>query len=372
MRRVTALAIFASVLCITATPLAQDRLRGMPGYDQFQKMQQAAQQNRIVSGAVSQIQWGADGLAVSYMLAGRRQQFDLKTMSVSAEPTAPPAAAGPAPGRGASTPPPAAAAGAGRSGGMEQSQTEMAEGRFSGCPSGAAARGRQQDCIVSPDGKLKAFYRARNLWIASFDGSGEKQVTTDGSEKARIKNGTASWVYGEELSQTTAIWWSPDSRRVGFYRFDESKVQDFYVQMNQTSVQDTIDVEAYPKAGTANPVADVLVYDVAGGKSTTIDIRDGKPFDNSVVGHYVYAVQWSKDGTELLMNRTNRRQQILEFVACQPSTGKCRVVLREEWLTGWINTDPAARRRCRAGSATASASSGSRSATAGRTSTSTT
>jgi len=34
-------------------------------------------------------------------------------------------------------------------------------------------------------------------------------VTKDGDEKARIKYGTGSWVYGEELSQTArAIWWS--------------------------------------------------------------------------------------------------------------------------------------------------------------------
>ncbi len=81
--------------------------------------------------------------------------------------------------------------------------------------------GRQADCVPSPDGKMKAFYRNRNLWVANFDGTNERQVTKDGSEQSRIKYGTGSWVYGEELGQTTAIWWSPDSSRVGFYRFDE-------------------------------------------------------------------------------------------------------------------------------------------------------
>src|SRR5207244_2339311 len=105
-------------------------------------------------------------------------------------------------------------------------------------PSAAVARGRQVDCAVSPDRKFKAFYRDRNLWIADFEGSNEKAITTDGSEKNRIKYGTASWVYGEELGQTTAIWWSPDSTKVGFYRFDESQVKDFYLQTNQTQFQD--------------------------------------------------------------------------------------------------------------------------------------
>jgi dipeptidyl-peptidase-4 len=200
------------------------------------------------------------------------------------------------------------------------------------------ARGRQAYCITSPDGRLKAFFRARNLWVASIDGSNERQLTSDGSEQSRIKYGTGSWVYGEELDQTTAIWWSQDSSKVAFYRFDESKVKDFYVQIQQTAIQDAVDIEAYPKAGADNPIADVLVYDIAGARTIRIDAREGKPFDNDVVGHYVYGIQWSPDGAELLMQRANRRQQIVELIACGPGTGACRVVVHEEWTTGWLNT----------------------------------
>src|SRR6185295_10456844 len=184
-------------------------------------------------------------------------------------------------------PPPAAR------GGLEQAQGEMPVAPMIGCPQGGPARGRQDDCVISPDGKLKAFYRARNFWIANADGSGEVQVTTDGSVAGRIKNGSGSWVYGEELDQTSAIWWAPDSRRVGYYRFDESQVLDFFVTMNLTGIQSVVDAEAYPKAGTPNPQAEVFVFDVAGRKLTKIDVRNGKPFDNDVVGHYVYDVRWS-------------------------------------------------------------------------------
>ncbi len=351
---------------------AQDRLRTMPGYDQFTKMQPQLQ-GAVISGAANGIAWADDGKSVNYNAAGKAYRFDLATMTATETgdaaggggrgngrgargnpPPAPPAAAAQnqqAAGR-AGAPPPAAAgragragqtpaAGGGRSGGLEQEQSEMPATPVDGCPSlqSQTVRGRQAYCLTSPDGKMKAFYRARNLWVASIDGSGEKAVSTDGSEKTRIKYGTGSWVYGEELAQTTAIWWAPDSKTVGFYRFDESQVKDFYVQMQQTMVQDAVDIEAYPKAGADNPQADVLVYDIAAAKTTKIDARDGKPFDNATVGYYVYAVEWSKDGSELLMDRTNRRQQIVEFVACSPSTGKCRVVVHDEWLTGWLNTD---------------------------------
>jgi dipeptidyl-peptidase-4 len=320
----------------TAHPLAQDRLPAMPGFAEFTKLQAAMQGGVFVSGAVTNVAWSGDGTSVSYDVAGKSYQFDLASMK-AAESTGGRVSVVTGRGLGGRQSGPPAA---GRSGGMEQEQSEMPTSPIQGCPQGAAARGRQADCVLSPDGKLKAFYRARNLWVANLDGSAERQVTTDGNEKGRIKNGTGSWVYGEELGQTTAIWWSPDSTRVGFYRFDESQVKDFYLQMNQTAVQDTLDVEAYPKAGAPNPVADVFVYDTRAAKTTKIDVRNGKPFDNTVVGHYVYAIEWSPDGSELLMNRTNRRQQIMEFVGCNPATGACRVIIREEWLTGWTNNHP--------------------------------
>ena len=98
----------------------------------------------------------------------------------------------------------------------------------------------------------------------------------------RIKYGTASWVYGEELGQRTAMWWSPDGTKLAYYRFDESKVPDFYLTPSLTQVQDTLDVEAYPKPGVPNPVVDLFVYDVNTKRTTRVDVRDGKPFENDV------------------------------------------------------------------------------------------
>jgi dipeptidyl-peptidase-4 len=213
-------------------------------------------------------------------------------------------------------------------------------GRGGGRGGTGIERGRQAVSADAPDGKLKAFYRDRNLWVSDAAGANESPITTDGNDKDRIKYGTASWVYGEELAQTSAIWWSPDSRKVAYYRFDEKQVIDYNLQLDQTKIQSTNDVEAYPKAGAANPIVDLWVYDVATKKSTKVDVRDGKPFDNTVVGHYVYRVSWSPDGRELLFNRTNRPQNVLEFVAANPDSGATRVIVREEWPTGWIDNRP--------------------------------
>jgi dipeptidyl-peptidase-4 len=295
----------AVIAAVPGVLVAQDRLKTMPGYSDYQRVAPQIQ-TAIVSGALAAT-WVDDGRAIEYGRDGRRYRFDVATRRITE-----PAQAASAPAR----------SGRGRS------------------PADAPERGRQFASALSPDGRLNAFYRDRNLWLSGPDGTNEAAVTTDGSTEARIKYGTASWVYGEELEQRTAMWWSPDSRKLAYYRFDERPVPDYFVALNQTLLQDTVDTEAYPKSGVSNPVVDVFVYDVAARQSVRIDVRDGRPFDNTVVGHYVYHVMWSPDGSELLFFRTNRRQNVMEVVAANPATGATRVILREEWPTGWLNEDP--------------------------------
>jgi dipeptidyl-peptidase-4 len=311
--KVFALRSMAAVAVITAvlwTPLiGQDRLKTMPGYDQYQKM------SREIPGSVKlgsiNAQWKDDSSSFEYAWDGKRYRYDVATRQATLIGEAPAAAGAPGGGRGR-----------GGQGGN------------------APARGRQFDSAESPDKTLKAFYKDRNMWLSAADGSNAIPLTTDGSEKDRIKYGTASWVYGEELAQRTAMWWSPDSRTLAYYRFDEKPVPDFYLQMNQTQVQDSIDVEAYPKPGKPNPVVDLFVYDAVAKKTVKIDVRDGRPFDNASVGHYVYNIAWSPDGQDILLNRTNRKQNVLEFAACSHETGKCRAIVHEEWPTGWIENRP--------------------------------
>jgi len=306
LRAGLALPLIAGLLQVTTG--AQDRLKGMPGYEQYQKV--SSETGVVRSGEFRDIAWAADGASFDYTLDGRKYRFDVGTRAAT-EIGAAPAAPGGGRGRG----------GRGRQGGIE--------------------RGRQATSADSPDGKLKAFYRDRNLWMSDAAGSNETPITTDGSEAGRIKYGTASWVYGEELGQRTAMWWSPDSRKLAYYRFDEKQVEDYHLQLDQTKVQSRNDVEAYPKAGAPNPIVELFVYDVTTKESTRVDVRDGRPFENGVVGHYVYRVSWTADSRELLFNRTNRRQNILEFVAADPQTGATRVVVREEWPTGWVQNSPA-------------------------------
>ncbi|AIE86315.1 putative dipeptidyl peptidase IV [Fimbriimonas ginsengisoli Gsoil 348] len=282
------------------TAYAQDTLQTMPRYDRYEKLR------REIAGSVKRgnlvTDWSEDSKFITYSRDGKRYRFDVEK-------------------------------------GVESEATEdgSGSGRQANRPRRNPERGRQFDTAFSADGKRKAVTRDRNVYVSDAAGRNEVAVTTDGSEKDRTKYGIASWVYGEELGVREAMWWSPDGSKLAFYKFDESKVKDYYLQYSQTKVQDTLDVEAYPKAGAPNPVVTLFVYDLASKKTTTIDTR----FDAPTMGEYVFDVRWSPDGKALLFNRTNRKQNVLQLCAADPESGTPRVIVSESQTQSWAENHPA-------------------------------
>ena len=77
---------------IHVTTNAQDRLKTMPGYAQYQRL--SAQLNGAVrSGAISGT-WTTDGSAVEYTFEGKRYRFDVTTHATTPVPATMEAAAG--------------------------------------------------------------------------------------------------------------------------------------------------------------------------------------------------------------------------------------------------------------------------------------
>jgi len=302
------------ILWLTATASAQSHLKSLPIYKDYERMSREIPK-AMKSGALS-ITWTNEGQAFTYWREEKLHYFDIATMTEKILRSTP-ATTNQTPGPAAS-----------REGRRSRERPE---------------RGRQYTNAIAPNGSLRAFYRGGNLWISATNGSNEFAVTTEGNERKRLKFGSANWVYGEELYQTTAIWWSSNSQKVAFYRFDEREVRDYFLAYDQTRIASRIDTEPYMKAGATNPVVDILVYDIPSKKTVRIDARSGKPFDNSTVGHYLYGVSWTPDGRTLLFHRTNRRQNIMELCAADLETGHCRVVVHEEWLPSWTENLPTLR-----------------------------
>ena len=279
---------------------AQDKLKKMPGYEQYQEM--APQIRSSVKYGSLSVTWNEDGNSFTYNQDGKQYKYDVK----------------------------------------KKKATELGDAKprprrsFGNRP----ARGRQYASAESPNKKLKAFTKDRNMYLSNPDGSNVVPIATEGNDENQIKFGIATWVYGEELGQNTAMWWSPDSKKVAFYRFDEKDAKKYYVLYNQTMIQDSVEIEAYPKVGAKNLPVNLMVYDLDTKKTTTFDLRDNKPYEDGPIGTYIYNIDWSPDGTELLYHSTNRKQDIMEYKAANPNTGKSRVVVREEWPSSFTRNSP--------------------------------
>lgn len=311
--------LFAIAFCFLLIEVLSAQEYVNPEFDSKRFGEMSGQIYSSAKLGVVQVEWKDDGKAFEFNQDGKKYRYDIATgEKKEIDPKAPPAETAPKP--------PVA-----RSRRVRQSAGAM------------PPRATQFKTALSPDGKCMAVCLDRNLWLVDLESHHEFAVTSDGSEQSHVKYASANWAYGEELYQGTAMWWSPNSRKIAFYRFDENQVPLYYLGLDQTKIQDRLSAVPYNKAGTPNPVVDLLIYDLDTRQTVKLDVRDGKAFDNFTVGHYIYDISWSEDGAELLFHRTNRRQNIMEFCAGNPATGACRVVVHEEWPASWTENSPAIR-----------------------------
>lgn len=287
-------------ICINMS-FAQDKLKKMPGYERYS---QIAPKIRNSVKLVPRIyNWDVNSASFEYNFNGKRLKFDVTS---------------------------------GKTTEVEDHVQTNRRYNYSNRPQ----RGRQYASSNSPDGQYKAYTKNRNMYISSVDGSNEIAITTDGNEDTQKKYGIATWVYGEELGQITAMWWSPDSKKIAFYRFEEKDADMYYVLYDQVKIQDSVEVEAYPKVGADNLPVDVMVYDLDTKQLTLLDTRNGKPYDDGALGTYLYGMDWTPDGKEFLFHTTNRKQDVMEYKAADPNTGKTRTIVQEKWLPSFTKNTP--------------------------------
>ncbi len=318
------------LLPLAQTAPGQDRLPHYPGYENYQKMSQVLRGGNLVKSGDLSVTWAPDGQSFDYQWEGRNYHFDIAANKATEITSGSTNAVEPTTRRGR---------GGSRGGGRGGRGGGGVIGGGGGLGGGGIVRS-QSNTANSPDGKFVAFTRDNNLWIREAGSINEIAVTTDGSTETRVRYGSATIVYGEELGMGTGMWWSPDSKKLVYYRFEEGQVKDFYVLRNQTQQYDSIEVDPYPKAGQSSPPVDLFGYDLDSRKITRIDVRDGKPFADDVLGYYVYRIAWSPDGKELFFHRMNRKQNSLDFAAANLDTGKCRVIIHEEWPANWVDWVP--------------------------------
>jgi dipeptidyl-peptidase-4 len=167
------------------------------------------------------------------------------------------------------------------------------------------AKGPQMLADFSPDGKHIAYVRENNIFVVELDSKKETQVTQDGKINSLI-NGATDWVYEEEFAIAKGFQWSPSSDRIAYYKFDESAVKEFSMDMFG-ELYPTQYKFKYPKAGEANSIVNIFVWDKNTGMNKPVNIGPEKD-------QYIPRIQWTQDNNKLCVMRMNRHQNKLEFL----------------------------------------------------------
>lgn len=189
----------------------------------------------------------------------------------------------------------------------------------------------EQNPTFSPDGRKVAYTREHNLYVLDLESGLERQLTHDGSDL--IFNGYASWVYYEEIlgrrSRYKAFYWSPDSRKIAFLRFDDHPVPTFPIfhHVAEDSTHGYLEVTRYPKAGDPPPEVRLGVAQVETGGVSWITLDPGLI--------YTAGISWTPDSDRLFFQQMNRDQDTLQLHAADPETSRTDL-LYEETQPTWV------------------------------------
>ncbi len=172
----------------------------------------------------------------------------------------------------------------------------------------------------SPDGSSIAYMNDNNLYAYTFGLGKESTLSTDGRWGSIINGGT-DWVYEEEFSFAQAYSWSPDSRRIAFYRFDEGDVREFQMAIYGDLYPEQYKFK-YPKAGEANAKVEIHIHELASGKHLKADI-------GSELDQYIPRITWTVNPEKLAVMRMNRLQNQVDVLLVDAATGSSKVILTE-------------------------------------------
>ena len=162
-----------------------------------------------------------------------------------------------------------------------------------------------------------AYVKDNQLYVRDADNK-EHQLTTDGSPS--VVYGSA--VHRNEFGITTGTFWSPDGKKLAFYRMDQSKVTD-YPQVDINTRIATCKPDKYPMAGGNTHHVTVGVYDLTTGQTTYLNTPNGSVSGDSIATSvpYLTNIAWGPDNKTIYLFELNRDQNDCRLVSYDAATG---------------------------------------------------
>ncbi len=178
---------------------------------------------------------------------------------------------------------------------------------------------------LSPDGSMVGYERNGNMFLYDFNNKNETQLTNDAA--TNIFNGHYDWVYEEEFGQAQAWNWSPDSKYIAYWQFDESGVPNIKLTNYEGLHSKYVDIPI-PQVGDPNPKVKIGIINVKTNKKIWLDI--GEEGD-----YYIPRTYWTSIPNTLAMIVLNRAQNDMKLFFFNVETGERRLVMEEKNNT-WV------------------------------------
>jgi dipeptidyl-peptidase-4 len=186
----------------------------------------------------------------------------------------------------------------------------------------------QENAQFSPDGTKLGFVRGNNIFSFDLETGKETQLTKDGNDL--ILNGVFDWVYEEEFSIIKGWEWSPDSKKIAFWRLDQSEVPTIKIAKWDSLYFNFLDMH-YPKPGARNSLVKIGVVDIITHKTVWMDLGENTDI-------YIPRIRFTCDPMVLSVQRLNRLQNKSELLFADVNAGITKTIITET-EDAWIEKE---------------------------------
>lgn len=169
-----------------------------------------------------------------------------------------------------------------------------------------------------------AFTRGNNLYYS--DERGNEYAVTRDSDRNIVNGQTVS---RNEMGISNGIFWSPDGKKLAFYRKDESAVGTFPLLDITTRTGSLMEIK-YPMAGMPSEQVSLGVYDLASEKTVFLDVTD---FGRE---QYLTNITWGPGSDVIYIQVVNRDQKHVRLNKYDARTGEFIRTLLEEKNDRWV------------------------------------